>query len=626
MGIRVGGIYYDLDLDDKQFNEKIGKAEKKVDGLAGQFKKAEKGSKIFTASVTAVGTAIASYAVKATLTASRTETLGIAMEAVAKATGTSMEELKKQEALLRKQGITTQEARQTLTKFMQSQLDVTQASKLARVAQDLAVISGENSSETTGRLTDAIATMNPMLLRQVGIVKSSTQIFDKHAKTLGKNVDDLTEVEKKQALVNTIFEEGKKVAGSYESAMDSVGKKTGSLKRYFEEAENIIGEKFLPVFGLLVDKVTEFLKKVTPETVDAVFATLNEWLPIIAGVIAGGVTPALIGMAGALWTALAPLWPFILAGLALGVAFKALDIDMGDVATFIKEKLVPAFIIMKEKILEAWQTIKEKWEEYGQPIFDYIVWLIEEWIIPAWESLKESITEALAEAGLEMEDFKKILTVIAVIIGVMVVGAVVILIGIVGALIWAISLAIKIFTTLRKEGKKQFTRLKNSIIGMWEDLIQKLVNLKDNIKNAIVKPFNEAKDKIAGIVAKIKETADKINPFHRESPSLVDNVKKGIGMIADEYARLGDITLKPVTHLAGYGVAGNITNIIKNDKNLPSTGQTINISLSPKGIFARSRGELRDISLDMLDAINEDLTARGLQSLGQSKIRSSSNG
>jgi len=231
--------------------------------------------KAVAAAALAVTAAMVTVISKSTMVAARTETLGVAMEAVAKATGTSLEALKEQEKILKKQGITTQESRRILMLFMQSQLDVADATKIARVAQDLAVISGENSSQTAATLTEAIANQNVMMLRQYGIVTTSDGVFRQYAATLGKTVEQLTETEKRTAFMNTILEQGSRVAGTYEMAMETAGKKISSLPRLFEEAANAIGTGFLPILASGVDMLSSFLKIITPENVAKISEALQ---------------------------------------------------------------------------------------------------------------------------------------------------------------------------------------------------------------------------------------------------------------------------------------------------------------------------------------------------------------
>lgn len=306
------------------FSDTFNKLNKEASNTKAAMKAAEKGSKMFLGAVIGLSAAVGAYIVHATLTAARTEVLGTAMEAVAKATGTSSKVLAEQEKIIKKQGITTQNARKILTLFMQAELDVADAAGVARVAQDLAVIAGINSSEAANTLTQAIASQEVMLLRQFGIVTTLPKVYDEYAASIGKAGKDLSETEKKQAFLNKIMIEGEKVAGTYEAAMGDAGKKLTSLPRHFEEAANSIGTYFLPAFESAIDVVTELMKAVTPENIDRWVEALKRTpipLTVLAGAIAFGVTPALYGMAIAAWAAMLPLTPLIAAGIAVGVSF-----------------------------------------------------------------------------------------------------------------------------------------------------------------------------------------------------------------------------------------------------------------------------------------------------------------
>lgn len=114
--------------------------------------------------------------------AARNEELDLVMLTVGKTAGYTEEQLKTEEERIKALGITTREAREALILFMQGQLDITDAAKLARVAQDLAVIGMKDSSATFGDLTEAILSQFPVRLREYGITKSLTQIYEEYAK------------------------------------------------------------------------------------------------------------------------------------------------------------------------------------------------------------------------------------------------------------------------------------------------------------------------------------------------------------------------------------------------------------------------------------------------------------
>lgn len=133
----------------------------------------------------AAGTALIT---KITMYAARTEELGIALAQVAKVTGHSTGEIQAQEKAIKALGITSQAARTLLMRMFAAELDVSYATKIARAAQDLAVIGMRNSSEAATDLLYAITSLQPRLLRKYGIYVNLTDLWKKTAKNLGKVV------------------------------------------------------------------------------------------------------------------------------------------------------------------------------------------------------------------------------------------------------------------------------------------------------------------------------------------------------------------------------------------------------------------------------------------------------
>lgn len=115
--------------------------------------------------------------------------------------------------------------------------------------------------------------------------------------------------------------------------------------------------------------------------------------------------------------------------------------------------------------------------------------------------------------------------------------------------------------------------LKAFIEGIWNGIHSFLLSIGGRIKDAIVKPFQDAKNRIEEIGRQIKEAANRINPFHRESPSLVDNVRAGLDIIKDEYAKLAtDLNIPSVAGI-GAGVGS-----------MAGGGQSINVNIQGMAI------------------------------------------
>lgn len=218
---------------------------------------------------------IGDFAFGVTLTAARTEVLEVVLKRVGITAGHSFDDLKQLEGKIKDLGITTQVARTILIRLMQTNLDLSYATKIATAAQNLGIIAGQNTAQAAETLTMAVAAQRPILLKQFGIMTNLNDIYAKQAKLLGKAVDDLTEMERRQSFVNEIMEQAARVQGIYTDAMEKAGKKFTSIPRHAEEAANAIGNIFLPVFGQMVDDVTRGFKDIKVAAEDE--TAVKEW-------------------------------------------------------------------------------------------------------------------------------------------------------------------------------------------------------------------------------------------------------------------------------------------------------------------------------------------------------------
>lgn len=207
--------------------------------------------------------------------AARTETLGVVLGIVAKNAGYSTAEIKDYEGQLKKSGITTQAAREAMTAMIQAGIPLgpqlnssgkaaagaaSNVALLSRAAQDLAVVTGQNSSETFKKLITNIQQMDSMGLRFMGLTVDIAAAQEKWAIANNTTSGSLTQQQKIMAVTAAAMTEAAKLAGSYEASMDTVGKKVQSLTRYQEELRNAMGDRLLPAYGILIDAATAFTK------------------------------------------------------------------------------------------------------------------------------------------------------------------------------------------------------------------------------------------------------------------------------------------------------------------------------------------------------------------------------
>ena len=200
---------------------------------------------------------------KATLVAAQIEELGHVYQFVGENAGYSKAQLKAFNIELREAGIRQDASYQSLLRGIQANIDLGDAVKFARIAQDAATVGLMESSEAYIRIIDSVAKLYPRLLKEIGIIINLNVEFAKYAKTIGKTVNVLSEAEKKQAMMNAIFEKGERLFGAYETAMEKVSKRIRSIPRWFMDAQQAVGRHFIPAMELAVNATEGFLKLIT---------------------------------------------------------------------------------------------------------------------------------------------------------------------------------------------------------------------------------------------------------------------------------------------------------------------------------------------------------------------------
>lgn len=265
-------------------------------------------------------------------TAARTQVLGTVLRVVANNAGHTAGAIAKIDNEVQNLGITAAASRESLSKFIQSGLNIGDASKLARAAQDLAVIAGEDSSRTFGRLIQNIQQLDTLGLRFVGVTVSREVADRKYALQIGKTTEQLTQREKRQALLNEVLVESTKLDGIYVTAMGDVGKQLTSLPRLHENLADAIGEVLLPAYSKLVQQYALFLENAKGSV--QVFTSTSHVAEVLAKAV-GAAAAAFFGIGSLLAENIDVV-------LSLGAAFGVLGVGLF-AATQILPLLVAGF-------------------------------------------------------------------------------------------------------------------------------------------------------------------------------------------------------------------------------------------------------------------------------------------
>lgn len=241
---------------------------------------------------------------KATFAAGRYDQLGIIMEVVGRNAGHSAGELAQLQSELESTGISMEQSRQVITRLIQANIDLSQATRLARLAQDAATIGNISSSEALERLVVGVQTSQVEILRNIGIVTNFEAAYKNFAVQAGRTTASLSEQEKMQARVNAVMEQGPAIAGAYEASMENANKQMGSMARHADNLQVKLGEAYQPAFALAIEVMTDGLK--------------------LAGENAGTLSIGLAGVTAAAATATTGILALRAGAVALNVALNAM--------------------------------------------------------------------------------------------------------------------------------------------------------------------------------------------------------------------------------------------------------------------------------------------------------------
>ncbi|MBT9168274.1 MAG: hypothetical protein DDT19_01619 [Syntrophomonadaceae bacterium] len=74
-------------------------------------------------------------------------------------------------------------------------------------------------------------------------------------------------------------------------------------------------------------------------------------------------------------------------------------------------------------------------------------------------------------------------------------------------------------------------------------MVSRIKNIVDGVTEAITAPFRRASKIVSDITDTIGGFLQRLNPFARQSPSLIDSIKAGVRLIQQEYGKLENLRL-----------------------------------------------------------------------------------
>ena len=176
---------------------------------------------------------------------------------------------------------------------------------------EVARLKGQAMGRTMEEALDDITTWlwrwSAQILDNLWIVINAEEANQKYADSIWKTVKELTDAEKKQALVNAVIAQGREELANAGEIQLTMQEKIAKLNASWENTKNVIWDALIPVLDNLLTKLTPIIEKVVAWIEENPELT---WNIILATTAVAWFTFAMTTLAPAITTAIALLsWP-----------------------------------------------------------------------------------------------------------------------------------------------------------------------------------------------------------------------------------------------------------------------------------------------------------------------------
>ena len=121
---------------------------------------------------------------------------------------------------------------------------------------------GVSASQAVSDVITGIGRMSPQILDNLGIV-GATKAIDDYAKSLGKTSEQLTDVERKQALVNVVL-----AGASGPAVIDDAAASFERMDAAIQNAKEALGQLFAPAVAAIAEQIADATRQATDALID----------------------------------------------------------------------------------------------------------------------------------------------------------------------------------------------------------------------------------------------------------------------------------------------------------------------------------------------------------------------
>lgn len=335
--------------------------------------------------------------------------------------------------------------------------------------------------------------------------------------------------------------------GTAQSMADTMeGGLGGSFRGLKSATEGLfiaIGEQLAPALQVGID----FIAGLARQAID-VIGNLEQFkgvLIIVTGAILMGMVPAFIALAGAVWSAMAPLLPFLAIGALIG--------------------------LLAWQIMENWSTFAP----YFQGIFDFVSTAVEGFksvFMQSFQNLKNGLTPIWEAVKTLLRSLEPIIMLVGAVLGVLLVTAMAIFNGIVSAIAPLITAFLNIVDVVVNVVNAVIAVLTGDWQGAmdyWNSATESAVEFFKNIWDAIKNFFSSFVSTFVSILSSFG--IDVVGKFTEMWEGAKSKVSSGIDAVTGFFKGLPPKVMSFLISLAVKAVA-KFTEMMGNAKDRVSTG------------------------------------------------------
>lgn len=332
---------------------------------------------------------------------------------------------------------------------------------------------------------------SPMILDNLWIVIKQWEAQEEYAKQLWKTVNELTEAEKKQALVNAVVKQWKQELLEAWDLQLTMAERLQIVNAQRDNMKRTVWEALLPVVQRVLEAITPIIQKVAdwinenPKLTANILMTVAAISSLIA--VVSWLALALPTISTAIWVLTWPVWRLIAWITAVALAWK-------NNRWWIRDIIADAINTISEILKPRLDKLQARREEHGETVMIYVqeimwaiaetiwktLWYLATFIAASFEWIEKTIRMFVAIWNGDREEVSNI----------------------------AVERAVNMDNLLTNAFWETRTNIKNWLNQFIDDVINKFNELKNNVKSivdSIKNTWNSTKDTVSWAAKKARD-------------------------------------------------------------------------------------------------------------------------